>query len=134
IETKAGHVRVATNTTTTTATTQSLDAAGNGPHHATPDDCETPHLGVTMRLRVFAAFAALTLGALTACGGAGGGGTSANATLRIMAPAASGGGWDQTSRVAEQAIKAAVPDCKVEVFNVPGAGGTIGLAQLAGEK
>ncbi|GAB2935840.1 Bug family tripartite tricarboxylate transporter substrate binding protein [Nonomuraea fastidiosa] len=87
-----------------------------------------------MRLRVFAALAALTLGALTACGGAGGGGASANATLRIMAPASPGGGWDQTSRVAEQAFKAAVPDRKVEVYNVPGAGGTIGLAQLAGEK
>ncbi|GAA3108773.1 tripartite tricarboxylate transporter substrate-binding protein [Nonomuraea salmonea] len=86
-----------------------------------------------MRLRVFAALAALSLGALTACGDTGGG-TSANATLRIMAPAAPGGGWDQTSRVAEQALKAADPQRKVEVYNVPGAGGTIGLAQLAGEK
>ncbi|MFG2075915.1 putative tricarboxylic transport membrane protein [Nonomuraea maritima] len=85
-----------------------------------------------MRLRVFAAVAALSLAALTGCG-AQGGGTSADA-LRIMAPAAPGGGWDQTSRVAEQALKAADPQRRVEVFNVPGAGGTIGLAQLAGEK
>ena len=51
-----------------------------------------------------------------------------------MAPAAPGGGWDQTSRTAEQAFKSADPPRKVEVYNVPGAGGTIGLAQLAGEK
>ncbi|WP_214323389.1 Bug family tripartite tricarboxylate transporter substrate binding protein [Nonomuraea sediminis] len=83
-----------------------------------------------MRLRILAA---VMLAALTACGtgsGAGGG----TGSLRIMAPAAPGGGWDQTSRTAEQALKSADPQRKVEVFNVPGAGGTIGLAQLAGEK
>ncbi|GAA3564935.1 tripartite tricarboxylate transporter substrate binding protein [Nonomuraea rosea] len=85
-----------------------------------------------MRLRVFAALAALSLGALAGCGETGG--TTASGSLRIMAPAAPGGGWDQTSRTAEQAFKAADPKRKVEVYNVPGAGGTIGLAQLAGEK
>ncbi|MGP3934932.1 Bug family tripartite tricarboxylate transporter substrate binding protein [Nonomuraea sp. KM88] len=85
-----------------------------------------------MRLRVFAALAAISLGALTGCGETAG--TSASSPLQIMAPAAPGGGWDQTSRIAEQAIKAADPQRKVEVYNVPGAGGTIGLAQLAGEK
>ncbi|MFG3440213.1 tripartite tricarboxylate transporter substrate binding protein [Nonomuraea sp. NPDC047897] len=88
-----------------------------------------------MRLRILAALAAISLAALTGCGenttGGGGGGTG---TLRIMAPASPGGGWDQTSRVAEQALKAAEPSRKYEVYNVPGAGGTIGLAQLAGEK
>ncbi|MGI5273854.1 tripartite tricarboxylate transporter substrate binding protein [Nonomuraea sp. CA-218870] len=84
-----------------------------------------------MRMRVLAALAALSLAALTGCGGSGGAGTS---TLRIMAPASPGGGWDQTSRTAEQALKSVMPDRGVEVFNVPGAGGTIGLAQLAGEK
>ncbi|GLW06145.1 C4-dicarboxylate ABC transporter substrate-binding protein [Microtetraspora sp. NBRC 13810] len=86
-----------------------------------------------MRLPRLAAALALAAVTLTACGSgsASGGGTSA---LRIMAPAAPGGGWDQTSRTAEQAIKQADPARRVEVFNVPGAGGTIGLAQLAGEK
>jgi putative tricarboxylic transport membrane protein len=89
-----------------------------------------------MRVRVLAALAALSMAALTACGsnGSGGGGTASAGTLKIMAPANAGGGWDQTSRTAEQAIKQADPARKVEVFNVPGAGGTIGLAQLAGEK
>ncbi|MGP3956120.1 Bug family tripartite tricarboxylate transporter substrate binding protein [Nonomuraea sp. 3N208] len=86
-----------------------------------------------MRLRIFAALAVLSLAALTGCGGQNGT-TASSGTLRIMAPAAPGGGWDQTSRTAEQAFKTAAPDRKVEVFNVPGAGGTIGLAQLAGEK
>ncbi|NUP77704.1 MAG: tripartite tricarboxylate transporter substrate binding protein [Nonomuraea sp.] len=86
-----------------------------------------------MRLRVFAAaLAALSVTALAGCGESGT--TGGNASLRIMAPAAAGGGWDQTARTAEQAIKTAAPDRKVEVYNVPGAGGTIGLAQLAGEK
>ncbi|WP_113699764.1 Bug family tripartite tricarboxylate transporter substrate binding protein [Nonomuraea lactucae] len=86
-----------------------------------------------MRLRIFAALAAISVAALTGCGQntTGGGGTG---TLRIMAPASPGGGWDQTARTAEQALKAADPNRKYEVFNVPGAGGTIGLAQLAGEK
>ncbi|WP_219465882.1 tripartite tricarboxylate transporter substrate binding protein [Nonomuraea rhizosphaerae] len=86
-----------------------------------------------MRLRTVAALAALSLAALTGCGSGSGSGTGTSA-LRIMAPAAPGGGWDQTSRTAEQAFKQADPKRKVEVFNVPGAGGTIGLAQLAGEK
>ncbi|GAA3005121.1 tripartite tricarboxylate transporter substrate binding protein [Streptosporangium longisporum] len=84
-----------------------------------------------MRLRRLAALAVVSLAALTACGSGEGSGVSA---LRIMAPAAPGGGWDQTSRVAAEALKAAEPSRKVEVYNVPGAGGTIGLAQLAGEK
>jgi putative tricarboxylic transport membrane protein len=83
-----------------------------------------------MRLRRLAALAALSL-ALTACGSD----TGSSATaLRIMAPAAPGGGWDQTSRIAEQAFRSVDPTRKVEVYNVPGAGGSIGLAQLAGEK
>ncbi|GGS58455.1 C4-dicarboxylate ABC transporter substrate-binding protein [Planobispora rosea] len=86
-----------------------------------------------MRLRRIAALAVLSLAALTACGSGSGSGSGATA-LKIMAPAAPGGGWDQTSRTAEQAFKSVDPSRKVEVYNVPGAGGTIGLAQLAGEK
>src|SRR5215216_1979707 len=55
--------------------------------------------------------------------------------LRIMAPAAPGGGWDQTSRAAQQVIESTKLAPKgVEVFNVPGAGGTVGLARLRNEK
>lgn len=84
-----------------------------------------------MRLRRLAALAVVSLAALTACGT---GSESGVGALRIMAPASPGGGWDQTSRTAEQALKSLDPSRKVEVYNVPGAGGTIGLAQLASEK
>ncbi|MFI6323956.1 Bug family tripartite tricarboxylate transporter substrate binding protein [Nonomuraea sp. NPDC050556] len=84
-----------------------------------------------MRIRTIAVALAVTA-ALSACGG--GGGTTAASSLRIMAPAAPGGGWDTTSRTAAQAFTSVDAKRKVEVFNVEGAGGTIGLAQLAGEK
>jgi len=51
--------------------------------------------------------------------------------LRIMAPASPGGGWDGTSRAMQAVLQDAGVVDQVEVFNVPGAGGTIGLAQLA---
>jgi putative tricarboxylic transport membrane protein len=86
-----------------------------------------------MRIRILAGLVALAVAAVSGCGTTEqqAGGTGA---LRIMVPAAPGGGWDTTSRTAEQAFTTADPGRKVEVFNVPGAGGTIGLAQLAGEK
>ena len=52
-------------------------------------------------------------------------------SLRIMAPAGPGGGWDGTARAMQAALQDAGIVRQVEVFNVPGAGGTIGLAQLA---
>jgi putative tricarboxylic transport membrane protein len=49
--------------------------------------------------------------------------------VRLMAPADPGGGWDQTSR-ALQAVLNGQLDNSVEVYNVGGAGGTVGLAQF----
>lgn len=54
--------------------------------------------------------------------------------LRIMAPASPGGGWDQTSREVQAALRDIIG--RSEVYNVEGAGGTIGLSQfnrLAGD-
>lgn len=51
--------------------------------------------------------------------------------LRIIAPAKPGGGWDQTARALEETMKAAGQAKNVTVENVAGAGGTVGLAQLA---
>jgi putative tricarboxylic transport membrane protein len=48
--------------------------------------------------------------------------------LRIMAPAAPGGGWDQTSRAMQESLRDLVG--RTEVYNVAGAGGTIGLSQF----
>ncbi len=50
--------------------------------------------------------------------------------LKIMAPAAPGGGWDATARSLQQAMTAAGLAKSVQVSNVPGAGGAIGLAQF----
>jgi putative tricarboxylic transport membrane protein len=50
--------------------------------------------------------------------------------LLIIAPAAPGGGWDQTARTMQQALQAEGLVRVVEVQNVAGAAGTIGLAQF----
>ncbi len=50
--------------------------------------------------------------------------------LKIMAPAAPGGGWDQTARAMQQALVASGAAKSVQVYNVAGAGGTVGLAQF----
>jgi putative tricarboxylic transport membrane protein len=54
--------------------------------------------------------------------------------LRIIAPAAPGGGWDQTARAMQEAIQGAGGAKAVTVENVPGAGGTVGLAQLVSQE
>lgn len=97
----------------------------------------------TKRTRLAAAAAAVTAlsVALTGCA-SGSGSTSSSSSsqapsldrLRIMAPAAPGGGWDLTSRTAGQALQKGNIVQDAQVFNVPGAGGTIGLARLAGKR
>ena len=52
--------------------------------------------------------------------------------LQVMAPADPGGGWDSTAR-AMQPVLEEVGGVGAEVYNVGGAGGTIGLAQFAEE-
>ncbi|HVL23742.1 MAG TPA: tripartite tricarboxylate transporter substrate-binding protein [Thermomicrobiales bacterium] len=54
-------------------------------------------------------------------------------TLQIMAPASPGGGWDGTARELQTALQDEGIVNTVEVFNVPGAAGTIGLAELVNE-
>ncbi len=52
----------------------------------------------------------------------------------LMAPAAPGGGWDQTARSLQTALQQEGISKNVQVINVPGAGGTIGLAQFASQQ
>jgi putative tricarboxylic transport membrane protein len=52
--------------------------------------------------------------------------------LRLIAPAAPGGGWDQTARVMQQTVQRAGLARTVSVDNVPGAAGLIGLARFIG--
>ena len=50
-----------------------------------------------------------------------------------MAPAAPGGGWDQTARTMQTVLQETGISGSVQVTNVPGAGGTIGLAQFVNQ-
>lgn len=55
------------------------------------------------------------------------------ADYKIMAPAAPGGGWDQTARSMQTALQDEKISGSVQVTNVPGAAGTIGLAQFVNQ-
>src|SRR5215216_7905302 len=54
--------------------------------------------------------------------------------LEIIAPANPGGGWDQTARAMQTALQEAGLASGVQVQNIAGAGGTIGLAQFVTSK
>jgi putative tricarboxylic transport membrane protein len=50
--------------------------------------------------------------------------------MAILAPAAPGGGWDQTARALQRAFAEVEPGTAVQVDNIAGAAGTIGLARF----
>jgi putative tricarboxylic transport membrane protein len=54
--------------------------------------------------------------------------------LEILVPAAPGGGWDQTGRAMQNALQEENLASGIQVVNIPGAGGTIGLAQFVSSK
>jgi putative tricarboxylic transport membrane protein len=90
--------------------------------------------------RALGACAALLASAsVAACGSTSGGSESESAAypsgrLSIMAPADPGGGWDQTARALQQTIRDSKLGAGADVYNVPGAGGTLGLSQLASKE
>lgn len=53
--------------------------------------------------------------------------------LRILVPNTPGGGYDITARTAAKAVEDAGMTRNIEVFNLPGAGGTVGLGRLVNE-
>ena len=55
------------------------------------------------------------------------------ADYTIIAPAGPGGGWDQTARSIQTVLQDEKISGSVQVVNVPGAGGTIGLAQFTSQ-
>lgn len=96
----------------------------------------------TRPLRLTALAAGLVLAA-SACGvtDAGNGGeSSGNATgepisdLRVMVPNSAGGGYDTTARTAAKVLEDEGIASGIEVFNLEGAGGTVGLARTVNEK
>ena len=78
---------------------------------------------IPIPVRLIGAVVALTLAA-------GSPAVSQQLELKIMAPAAPGGGWDQTARSMQQALVAAGIARSVQVTNVAGAGGSVGIAQF----
>src|SRR3712207_5165805 len=55
-------------------------------------------------------------------------------SLKIIAPAGPGGGYDQLARAVQEVLMSEKLVTSVQVQNVPGAGGTIGLAQVINSK
>src|SRR3954468_2309777 len=89
----------------------------------------------------------LTVGALaaglvlTGCGTTAEGGSASGSGdsgpisgLRIMVPNSAGSGYDTTGRAVAKALEADKDATSVEVFNLEGAGGTVGLQRLVNEK
>jgi putative tricarboxylic transport membrane protein len=81
---------------------------------------------MTHRIRTLAIAAAIAAGFGVSA-------LAAPSELTIMAPAAPGGGWDQTARSMQSSLQEAGTVPNVQVINVPGAGGTIGLAQFVND-
>lgn len=87
------------------------------------------------------ATAALALSACTGATGTASGSSSADGaaaealkTVKVIAPADPGGGWDQTARALSQVLTQEGLVESAPVTNIGGAGGTVGLASLATEK
>ena len=73
---------------------------------------------------------AILAGLVAASAALAAGPAAAQMELKIIAPAAPGGGWDQTARSMQQALTASGAAKSAQVTNIPGAGGTVGLAQF----
>ena len=93
-----------------------------------------------MRTRIPALIGAVALLAVSACGAtadkddaAADSGKPATG-LRLMVPNTAGGGYDTTARTAAKVMEDAKIATGVQVFNLPGAGGTVGLQRTVNEK
>jgi putative tricarboxylic transport membrane protein len=93
------------------------------------------------RSRAAVAAAVATAAVLAGCGTTGGTtGASAGGDaeqirrLEIMAPADPGGGWDASARALAASMDTEGLVGSTQVTNVGGAGGTVGLAELSGER
>ncbi|GAA4864131.1 Bug family tripartite tricarboxylate transporter substrate binding protein [Saccharopolyspora cebuensis] len=106
---------------------------------APPPSGASPDPGGTSRRRLLTNAAALVLG--TAVVGAGfadarsgaGGGAGPRDRLHLLVPAAPGGGWDSVAREVQAVAQQHALAGTIEILNVPGAAGTIGLARLVNQ-
>jgi putative tricarboxylic transport membrane protein len=100
----------------------------------------------TRRSVLLGVTAGITALALSACGAtankdagstaaAGAGANAAPASnLQLMVPNSPGGGYDTTARTAAKVMESAKITSSIQVFNLPGAGGTVGLQRTVNEK
>lgn len=78
--------------------------------------------------------AVLTVLTVSACGVIPSGQAQSDRDLRIMVPNTPGGGYDTTARTAARVMDETHIAPDVQVFNLPGAGGTVGLQRLVDER
>jgi len=86
-------------------------------------------------LTIAKAVAAVVAVALVVAGvwdaASGSGGATARSQLTLIAPASAGGGWDGAAREIQQVMRSEGIVNSTQVLNIPGAGGTIGLNEVA---
>lgn len=80
--------------------------------------------------------AAITVSMVAACSGGSdaGGGNDTLGQFRYLVPNSAGSGWDTTARTAAKIMEDDGIAERVDVFNVDGANGTVGLSRLVDEK
>ncbi|MCY1158954.1 MAG: hypothetical protein MOP51_1978 [Citricoccus sp.] len=98
----------------------------------TPADAPSRGRGRRIATAVFAVIAAIVIGAASFFSiQSASGGTDVRNNLTLIAPAAAGGGWDTFQRELQQAMRTNNLVNNVQVVNVPGAGGTIGIGSVS---
>ncbi|MDC5698144.1 tripartite tricarboxylate transporter substrate binding protein [Intrasporangium calvum] len=94
--------------------------------------------GIAVAALALSACGATADDADTAPGAGATGGTGGNAApasgLQIMVPNSPGGGYDTTARTVAKVMETEKITGTVQVFNLPGAGGTVGLQRTVNEK
>ncbi|MGW7689098.1 tripartite tricarboxylate transporter substrate binding protein [Streptomyces asiaticus] len=91
--------------------------------------------GTRTRTRVLSgALAAVLSLLLGACGTWPGTGHTRDDGLRILVPNTPGGGYDTTARTVARVLEETGTTSGTEVFNLPGAGGTVGLQRTVDER
>lgn len=96
----------------------------------------------TRRAALLGALATVSMLAASACGAtadkkesdSGGAGDKPVTGLRLMVPNTPGSGYDVTARTVSQVMQDSKVASGVQVYNLPGAGGTVGLQRLVNEK
>ncbi len=82
----------------------------------------------------FAVVAALSIGAAVFFSfSSASSGSDPRSSLTLIAPAGAGGGWDGFSRELQQSMRTEGLANNVQVVNIPGAGGTIGLSAFVNQ-